>query len=211
MPSQELAARSLFLAVVGPGFITANVDNDAGVSSLLARWAQSLLAAVDDDPITVALVVVQEMRRAWARDREGAERSHPGEFGFRVTFLLMLALVVTNFGNVVRSLLASPAASSSSDLEVHRGAGRRGRLGHRRASTYSSIEKIFLVASGFYVCTSSPDCWRIRTGSRSPRDVQPPSRWAFELRYLFMVIGLVARQSRRGCSSTCRRLSSRKG
>ena len=59
----------LFLAVVGPGFITANVDNDAGgiltYSVAGAQFGYSLLWTMI--PITVALVVVQEWRRAWAR------------------------------------------------------------------------------------------------------------------------------------------------
>ena len=51
------------LAVVGPGFITANVDNDAGgiwtYSSAGAQFGHLLLWTII--PITVALIVVQEM------------------------------------------------------------------------------------------------------------------------------------------------------
>ena len=53
----------LFLAVVGPGFITANVDNDAGgiytYSIAGARFGYQLLWTII--PMTVALVVIQEM------------------------------------------------------------------------------------------------------------------------------------------------------
>ena len=59
----------LFFAVVGPGFITANVDNDAGgilaYSAAGAQFGYMLLWTMI--PITLALIVVQEMRPAWAR------------------------------------------------------------------------------------------------------------------------------------------------
>src|ERR1700686_646249 len=95
---------ALFLAVVGPGFITANVDNDAGgiytYSLAGAQFGYSLLWTMI--PITVALVVVQEMAsRMGAVTGKGLSDLIREEFGFRVTFWLMLALVLTNFGNVV--------------------------------------------------------------------------------------------------------------
>ena len=53
----------IFLAVLGPGIITANVDNDAGgiytYSVAGAKFGYSLLWTLL--PITVALIVVQEM------------------------------------------------------------------------------------------------------------------------------------------------------
>src|SRR5436190_3928136 len=95
---------AVFLAVVGPGFITANVDNDAGgiytYSLAGAQFGYSLLWTMI--PITVALVVVQEMAsRMGAVTGKGLSDLIREEFGFRVTFLLMLALVATNFGNVM--------------------------------------------------------------------------------------------------------------
>src|SRR5438876_3062813 len=94
----------LFLAVVGPGFITANVDNDAGgiwtYSVAGAQFGYSLLWTMI--PITIALVVVQEMSsRMGAATGKGLSDLIREEFGFRVTFLLMLALVATNFGNIM--------------------------------------------------------------------------------------------------------------
>ncbi len=53
----------LILAVIGPGIITANVDNDAGgittYSLAGARYGTGLLWTLI--PITLALIVVQEM------------------------------------------------------------------------------------------------------------------------------------------------------
>src|SRR3977135_3289488 len=95
---------ALFLSVVGPGFITANVDNDAGgiwtYSVAGAQFGYSLLWVMI--PTTIALVVVQEMAsRMGAATGKGLSDLIREEFGFRVTFLLMLALVVTNFGNIM--------------------------------------------------------------------------------------------------------------
>src|SRR5947209_6108429 len=91
---------TLFLAVVGPGFITANVDNDAGgiytYSLAGAQFGYSLLWTMI--PITIALIVVQEMAaRMGAVTGKGLSDLIREEFGFRVTFWLMLALVATNF------------------------------------------------------------------------------------------------------------------
>ena len=94
----------LLFAVVGPGFITANVDNDAGgiftYSLAGAQFGYTLLWTMI--PITVALVIVQEMSsRMGAVTGKGLSDLIREEFGLRATFLLMLALVATNFGNVV--------------------------------------------------------------------------------------------------------------
>src|SRR4051812_36050636 len=95
---------ALILAVIGPGFITATVDNDAGgiftYSQAGAQFGYSLLWTMI--PITVSLIVIQEMAsRMGAVTGKGLSDLIREEFGFRVTFLVMVALVVTNFGNVV--------------------------------------------------------------------------------------------------------------
>src|SRR5215510_14654737 len=106
----------LFLAVVGPGFITANVDNDAGgiwtYSVAGAQFGYTLLWAMI--PTTIALVDVQEMAsRMGAVTGNGLSDLIREEFGFRVTFFLMLALVITNFGNITAEF-----AGVASSLEL---------------------------------------------------------------------------------------------
>src|SRR5881394_2946322 len=107
---------ALVLAVVGPGFITASVDNDAGgiatYSVAGAQFGYSLLWTMI--PISVALVIVQEMSsRMGAVTGKGLSDLIREEFGLRVTFILMLALVATNFGNV-----ASEFAGVASSFEL---------------------------------------------------------------------------------------------
>src|ERR1700690_4334361 len=94
----------LFFAVVGPGFITANVDNDAGgiftYSAAGAQFGHLLLWTMI--PITVALIVVQEMcARMGAVTGKGLSDLIREEFGFRITFFMMIGILLTNFGNVV--------------------------------------------------------------------------------------------------------------
>src|SRR5512141_124376 len=146
----------LVLAVVGPGIITANVDNDAGgiwtYSSAGAQFGHLLLWTIL--PVTLALIVVQEMSaRMGAVSGKGLSDLIREEYGFRITFLTMIAILVINFGNVVAEF-----AGIASSLEL---------FGLSRFITvpicavivwlivvkgqYKSVEKVFLVASFFYI------------------------------------------------------------
>jgi Mn2+/Fe2+ NRAMP family transporter len=192
------ARLGVVLAVVGPGFITANVDNDAGgiftYSLAGAQFGYSLLWTMI--PITIALVVVQEMAsRMGAVTGKGLSDLIREEFGFRVTFWLMLVLVVTNYFNVV-----SEFAGLASSLELF-GISRYIVVPIAAAvvwllvvqGTYGSVEKIFLAASGFYVCyiiaglLAHPD-WKAAAVATISR---PSGAGIRSYGYLFMVIGLV--------------------
>src|SRR6201986_968876 len=94
----------LFFAVVGPGFITANVDNDANgivtYSQAGAQFGYQLLWTMI--PVTLALIVVQEISaRMGAVTGKGLSDLIREEFGFRTTFLMMIGILLINFGNVV--------------------------------------------------------------------------------------------------------------
>src|ERR1700721_1961535 len=98
----------LFFAVVGPGFITANVDNDAGgiltYSQAGAQFGHLLLWTMI--PITVSLIVVQEMcARMGVVTGKGLSDLIREEFGLRITFLIMVLLVVVNYTNVVTEFI----------------------------------------------------------------------------------------------------------
>jgi NRAMP (natural resistance-associated macrophage protein)-like metal ion transporter len=188
----------LLLAVIGPGFITANVDNDAGgiftYSQAGAQFGYSLLWTMI--PITIALIVVQEMAsRLGAVTGKGLSDLIREEFGFRLTFIVMVTLIVTNFGNVVAEFagiasslelfglsryIVVPAAAFAVWLLVVRG-------------TYASIEKIFLTASAFYVAyiiaglLAHPD-WKAAAFATVTR---PEAAGIRNYGYIYMVIGLV--------------------
>src|SRR5947199_8827018 len=94
----------LFFAVVGPGFITANVDNDANgsvtYSQAGAQFGYKLLWTMI--PVTIALIVVQEIAaRMGAVTGKGLSDLIREEFGLRITFFMMLAILFINFGNIL--------------------------------------------------------------------------------------------------------------
>lgn len=91
------------LSVLGPGFITANVDNDPGgiltYSQAGAKYGYALLWTLI--PTTIALIVVQEMasRMAVATGR-GLSDLIREEFGLRITFFTMIVLALADLGNI---------------------------------------------------------------------------------------------------------------
>src|SRR6185437_15657694 len=92
-----------FLAIFGPGFITANVDNDPGgiltYSQAGAKFGYALLWTLI--PTTIALIIVQEMAaRMGAVTEKGLSDLIREEFGFRATFFTMLILGVADIGNI---------------------------------------------------------------------------------------------------------------
>jgi Mn2+/Fe2+ NRAMP family transporter len=94
----------LFLAVVGPGLIVSNVDNDAGgiytYAQSGAKYGNAVLWSLI--PMTIALYVSLEMcSRMGAFTGKGLSDLVREEFGFRVTFFLMAAMLVVNLGNVM--------------------------------------------------------------------------------------------------------------
>jgi NRAMP (natural resistance-associated macrophage protein)-like metal ion transporter len=92
-----------FLTVLGPGFVTANVDNDPGgiltYSQAGATYGYTLLWTLI--PTTIALIVVQEMAaRMGAVTGKGLSDLIREEFGLRVTFFTMFVLGVADLGNI---------------------------------------------------------------------------------------------------------------
>ncbi len=148
---------AIFFAVIGPGFITAMVDNDAGgiftYSQAGARYGYLPLWTLA--PITLLLVVTQEMcARMGAVTGKGLSDLIREEFGLRTTFTIMALLVFTNLTNVMANFagvasslelfgisryLTVPAAAAGVWLLVVRG-------------TYERVEKAFLAASSVYIC-----------------------------------------------------------
>src|SRR5579863_6769069 len=147
---------TLLLAVVGPGLITSNVDNDAGGISTYtqagAQYGYALLWSLI--PMTIALYVTEEMcARMGVITGKGLSDLIREEFGFRPTFFVMvtgffvdLANVVAEFAGVAASMeifhvskyIAVPIAAILVWILVLRG-------------TYKQVEKIFLALCTFYL------------------------------------------------------------
>jgi len=146
----------LFLAVLGPGFITANVDNDSGgiltYSQAGAQYGYTLLWTMI--PITISLIVVQEMcARMGVVTGKGLSDLIREEFGLRLTFILMLALVVVNYTNVVTEFIGIAGSLQlfhvSKFISVPLCAVLVWYMVVR--GSYKSTEKIFLIASTIYI------------------------------------------------------------
>lgn len=94
----------VFLAIIGPGVITSNVNNDAGgiysYSLAGAKYGYAVLWVLV--PMCFALFVTEEMcARMGTVTGKGLSDLIREEFGFRVTFFVLLAVLVINFGNVL--------------------------------------------------------------------------------------------------------------
>jgi NRAMP (natural resistance-associated macrophage protein)-like metal ion transporter len=188
----------LFLAVLGPGFITANVDNDSGgiltYSQAGAQYGYMLLWTII--PITIALIVVQEMcARMGVVTGKGLSDLIREEFGLRLTFVLMLMLVVVNYTNVVTEFIGIAGSMHlfhvSKFISVPLCAAAVWYMVVR--GSYKSTEKIFIVASLVYICyifagvLSQPD-WHDALWAT----VKLPQKsvWS-DKAYLYMAIGVV--------------------
>ena len=146
----------LFFAVVGPGFITANVDNDAGgiltYSAAGAQFGHLLLWTMI--PITISLIVVQEMcARMGAVTGKGLSDLIREEFGLRITFLMMLGILITNFGNVVTEFIGIATSLELFGLPRYATVPVCGVIVWLIVvkGQYKSVEKVFLAASFFYM------------------------------------------------------------
>jgi NRAMP (natural resistance-associated macrophage protein)-like metal ion transporter len=185
----------IFLAILGPGIITANVDNDAGgiytYSVAGAKYGFSLLWTLI--PITIALIIVQEMvGRMGVVTGKGLADLIREEYGFRTTFILMVLLIITNLGNTVSEFAGLASGMSvfgmSRFVAVPLGALFVWLLVVK--GSYRYVEKAFLAACVIYIaypvsCFLSRPDWT----STLVNTIKPS--FHFTSGYLYMLIGLV--------------------
>jgi NRAMP (natural resistance-associated macrophage protein)-like metal ion transporter len=186
---------AIFLSVLGPGLITANVDNDAGgiytYSQAGAKFGYLPLWTLI--PITLLLIITQEMcSRMAAVTGKGLSDLIREEFGLRTTFFVMTALVLVNYTNVV-----SEFAGIASSLELFH-VSRYISVPISAAAvwllvvkgSYRNVEKVFLVACSIYVAyiisgiLVKPDWKEAAVYSIRPVLMLDPG-------YITMIIGMV--------------------
>jgi Mn2+/Fe2+ NRAMP family transporter len=187
----------LFLAVLGPGFITANVDNDSGgiltYSQAGAQYGYALLWTMI--PITLALIVVQEMcARMGVVTGKGLSDLIREEFGLRVTVVVMALLVIVNYTNVITEFIGIAGSLHlfhvSKFISVPICAVLVWFLVVR--GDYKQVEKIFLIASVVYIAyifagvLSQPDWHEALLAT-----VQMPKRQMWTGDYVYMAIAVV--------------------
>jgi NRAMP (natural resistance-associated macrophage protein)-like metal ion transporter len=184
-----------FLAVLGPGFITAVVDNDAGgiytYSQAGAKYGYMPLWTLL--PITILLVVTQEMcSRMGAVTGKGLSDLIREEFGLRTTFFLMTVLVFANMTNVMANFAGVASATELVNVSRYISVPIAAILIAvvvTRAS-YRRVEQIFLFACSVYICyivsgvLVKPDWKAVAISSIRPVVF-------IEAGYLAMLIGMV--------------------
>lgn len=180
---------------MGPGIITANVDNDAGgittYSLAGAQFGYNLLWTFI--PMIIALAVIQEMGvRMGIVSGKGLADLIREKVGIKLTFIMMIALLIANFGNVlaefsgiavstgifgIPTFVALPLAALFVWLLVVKG-------------NYKSVEKVFLLASALYLSyivagyLAQPD-WALAAKSMLIPQI------SLDTAYITMVIGMV--------------------
>ena len=145
----------VFLSIMGPGIITANIDNDAsGITTYSvagARFGFSLLWTLI--PTTIALVVIQEMiARMGAVTGKGLSDLIRENYGVRATFLMMIGLFFANLGTTVANFAGWAASMQiiglSKYIMVPIGAVGIWMLVTR--GSYRFVESILLIACLLY-------------------------------------------------------------
>jgi NRAMP (natural resistance-associated macrophage protein)-like metal ion transporter len=183
------------LAIVGPGFITANVDNDPGgiltYSQAGAKYGYALLWTLI--PTTIALIVVQEMAaRMGAITGKGLSDLIREEFGLRMTFFTMIVLGLADFGNIAAEFAGLASGMSifgiSKYIAVPIGAAVVWFVIVR--GSYKPVERILLILSLIYFAypvsaiLAKPD-WKLAIhDTLVPQLNSDPG-------YLVMIVGLI--------------------
>jgi Mn2+/Fe2+ NRAMP family transporter len=200
---------ALFLAVVGPGLIVSNVDNDAGgiytYAQSGAKYGNTVLWSLI--PMTIALYVSLEMcSRMGAVTGKGLSDLIREEFGFRVTFVLMALVLIVNLGNVMAEFTGVFWASEVFGISRFISVPLAGLLVWALvvAGTAKAVERIFLTVCVVYFSyvlsafLAKPD-WLIALAHLLPPQLMhyvPAMRHAiqvppFNASYMVILAGLV--------------------
>lgn len=185
----------LVMGVLGPGIITANVDNDAGgittYSLAGAQFGYAFLWTIV--PVALCLYVVQEMAsRLGVVTGKGLSDLIREHFGVKATVYLMLAVLVANLGNTMAEFAGLAAALEIGGVPrwVSVPLGALFVWWLVTWGTYRVVEKAFLVASVFYFTyvasgiMAKPNWTEVVQATFTPE-----IRW--QLPYILMMVGIV--------------------
>jgi len=194
---EKIKAHRIFfiLAIIGPGIITANVDNDAGgiatYSIAGAKFGNSLLWTLI--PITLILIIVQEMvARMAVVTGKGLADLIREKYGVKAIFYLIIFLLIADSSNTVAEFAGLAAAMEllgvSKYITVPIGAF--GIWFMVVKGNYRSVEKIFMFACLIYLTyifsgfMAKPDWPQVMDSLVTPHISFQPS-------YLMMLIGII--------------------
>jgi len=185
----------ILLSIIGPGIITANVDNDAGgiatYSMAGAHFGYSLLWSLI--PITIALVVVQEMSaRMGAVTGKGLAELIRENFGVKITFWLMLFLFITDLGNTAAEFAGWAASNELFGINKYISVPIAAILVWLLVvkGSYRIVENVFLVICAVYfvyipaAIMAKPDWHEVMMQTIKPT-------FHFNTAYIVMFIGVI--------------------
>ncbi len=192
---RKLRGLFLWLSVIGPGIITANVDNDAGgittYSLAGAAYGFSLLWTLI--PITLALIVVQEMvARMGVITGKGLADLIRERFGVKTTFYLMMGVLIANLANTVGEFAGVAAAGEVFGIPKYITVPLSALLVWWLVvkGTYRTVEKVFLTACVFYVAYIISGIMEKPSWFETLRITATPS-FSLEPSYITMLVGVV--------------------
>ena len=184
-----------WLSIIGPGIITANVDNDAGgittYSLAGSLYGYSLLWTLI--PITLALIVVQEMvARMGAVTGKGLGDLIREKFGVKATFYLLIGVVIANLANTVGEFAGVAAAGEVFGISKYISVPLSALLVWWLVvkGTYKTVEKVFLTACIFYVAYIISGVMEKPPWDEVIQTTITPS-FSFQASYITMLIGVV--------------------
>ncbi|MFZ0925555.1 MAG: divalent metal cation transporter [Halobacteriota archaeon] len=185
---------ALFLSIMGPGIITASVDNDAGgittYSLAGAQFGYVLLWTLI--PMTVALAVVQEMGvRMGVVSGKGLASLIREKTGVRLVFFIMVLLLAVNFGNTLAEFSGIAVSGSIFGIPPYASLPLAALFVWLLVvrGSYRSVEKIFLVGSALYASyiisgfLAHPD-WKIAAANTFIPHITPTAA------YITMLVAL---------------------
>ncbi len=184
----------IFISVLGPGLITAMVDNDcAGIltySLAGAQYGYNLIWTFI--PMIVSLMVAQEMGvRMGIISGKGLASLIREKVGVKLTMFIMIGLLLANLGNTLAEfsgiVVSSEIFGVPPVISVVLAAVIIWLLVIK--GSYKNVEKIFIVLSLVYISyiiaglMASPDWGQVATS------VVPEIHWQKD--YIVMVVGLI--------------------
>ncbi|MEW6555618.1 MAG: Nramp family divalent metal transporter [Actinomycetota bacterium] len=146
----------IFLTVLGPGLITAMVDNDAGgiatYSVAGARFGYELLWVLTFTAVLLAMVQEMTVRMGMVTGK-GLAALIRERFSLRLTAFIMLTLLVTNFANTISNFAGLAASMQLFHVPPWIAVPPLAALIWWLVvkGTYKRVEKVFLIASLVYI------------------------------------------------------------
>jgi len=195
---RRLTRLLLILSILGPGFITANVDNDAGgiytYAAAGAHYGYSLLWTMI--PVAVCLAFAQEISaRMGVATGKGLSELVREQYGVRIAFFLMCGLILCNVGDVV-----SEFAGVASSMDLF---GVSKYISVPIAAVlvwllvvlgdYKRLEKIFVCLSFLYIAYIITAVVAHPNWSQAMKDtLKPPTMPQLrDSSYLYLAVGII--------------------